>query len=239
MLIYYHALFKSIPILIALLFAFRIVCRWKVFGKMNLRPWTSLIPIISEYLVFKKTWKAWPFVVLLILAAVFGFIVQATAYVNIYLPIPYYVKSHMTILSIVCLMLIPILQYKHLAFAFGHDIGYVMGLLFLNPIFLGIMAFSKDRFHEELAALRGKELREYNKANRKLASRILSTVSAMVIIFTAIGYIGFVMFTEQQPAFIVSKTLTKTYEKTSGKITGEGEVVYTLKMRSADDVESL
>ena len=226
MLIYYHALFKSIPILIALLFAFRIVCRWKVFGKINLKPWTSLIPIVSEYLVFKKTWKAWPFVLLLILAAVFGFIVQATAYIDIYLPIPYYVKSHMTVLSIVCLMLIPILQYKHLAFAFGHDIGYVMGLLFLNPIFLGIMAFSKDSFHEDLAALRGKELREYNKVNRTLANRILSTVSAMVILFTAIGYIGFVMFTEQQPAFIVSRTLTKTYEKTSGKITGGGEVIY-------------
>ncbi|MGX8774449.1 MAG: clostripain-related cysteine peptidase [Bacillota bacterium] len=226
MLIYYHALFKSIPVLVVLMLLFRVVCRWKVFSKMNLRPWTSLIPGVSEFLMFRKTWKTWPFVVLLILAVVFGLIVQTTAYMNIYLPIPTYVKAHMTLISIVCLMLIPIFQYKHLAFAFGHDVGYMMGLLFLNPIFLGILAFSKDTFHEDLAALRGKELREHNKKHRTLGNRILSTVAAMVIMFSAAGYIGYVMLTEQQPAFMVKSHLSDVYEQTSGKVSGKGKVIY-------------
>ena len=226
MLIYYNALFNSVPTLVTLLLLFRMVCRWKVFSKMDLRPWISLIPIVSEYLVFKKTWKVWPFVVLIILAIVFGMTVQVTAYMDIYLPIPAYIKSRMAFISIICLILIPILMYKHLSFAFGHDIGYMMGLLFLNPIFLGIMAFSKDYFHEDLAALRGRELEKYNEANRTLLNKILSTVSALVIIFSAVGYIGYVMMTEQQPGYMIKDKISNIYSETSGKISGHSKVIY-------------
>ena len=236
MLIYYHALFNYVPVLIILLFLFRIVCRWKVFSKMGLRPWTSLIPFVSEYLVFRRTWKVWPFVVLLLLALVTSLTVEITAYTDAFFPIPTFVKSHMTLVSIACLMLIPMFQYKHLAFAFGHDVGYMMGLLFLNPIFLGIMAFSKDYFHEELAALKGKELREYNKNNRTLVNRILSVASVLVILSTAGTYIGHVLMTEQQPAFMIKSAISEKYDKTAGKVSGTGEVIYPAVDGVAQDV---
>ncbi len=226
MFFYSHAFYNFIPVLVGILILFRIVCRWRIFGKLSIRKWLCLIPVVSDYLVFKKTWKTWPFVVLLILAVAAGLAVQLTAYMNIYLPIPTYVKSRMTVISLVCIILITVLQYKHLAFTFGHDIGYLMGLLFLNPVFLGMLAFSKDTFHADLAAMQRKELKEYTRNNRTLTNRILSTVSALVILFASVGYIGYVMMTEQQPGFMVKHKLNSIYEKTSGKVNGDGKVIY-------------
>ena len=215
-----------VPVLVILVFLFTLVCRWRIFKKMGIRPWLSLIPVVREYKIFKRCWKAWPFVVLCALTVIFGSIVQTTAYIDITLPIPTYIKSNMMVLAIICLTAITVMMYKHLAFVFGHDIGYVMGLLFLNPIFLGLMAFSKNTFHEELAQLKGKEFKEYTLKNRTLTNRVLSAVCAVVIVCACLGYIGYVMFSEHQPGFLVEKKLSEIYEKTNGKVTGNGEVIY-------------
>ena len=215
-----------VPVLVILVFLFTLVCRWRIFKKMGLRPWLSLIPVVREYKIFKRCWKAWPFVLFAVLAAVFGSVVQTTAYMDINLPIPPFIKSNFMVLAIICLMIITVMMYKHLAFVFGHDIVYVMGLLFLNPIFLGLLAFSKNTFHEDLANLKGKEFKEYTLKNRTLTSRILSAVSAVLIVCTSLGYIGYVMFAEHQPGFLIEQNLSKTYNTTEGKVSGNGEVIY-------------
>ena len=217
-------IFIFILVMVAGLFG--IICRWRIFQRMGLRPWFSLIPILSEYKIFKRCWKVWPFIVLFILFIVFSQIVSATSYMDIYLPIPTYVKENFWILAIVCVIAIKVMMYKHMAFVFGHDIGFLMGLLFLNPIFIGIMAFSKNTFHEELARMTRKELREYTRTNRTLANKLISTVSAMVILFTSIGYIGYVMMTEQQPPFLVLNHLNEVYSTTAEKVSGRGKVIY-------------
>lgn len=215
-----------VPVLVILVFLFTLVCRWRIFKKMGLRPWLGLIPVVREYKIFKRCWKVWPFVLLAVLTAVFGSVVQTTAYMDLDLPIPPFIKSNFMVLAIICLMIITVMMYKHLAFVFGHDIGYVMGLLFLNPIFLGLLAFSKNTFHEELAHLKGKEFKEYTMTNRTLTNRILSAVSAVLIVCTSMGYIGYVMFAEHQPGFVIERNLSKTYKTTEGKVSGNGEVIY-------------
>ena len=226
MLFYSLSFVKYIPYLIGFVMLFRIVCRWRIFQKMNLRPWLCIIPVVSDYLTFKRCWRVRPFVILLVLTVVFGLYVQITGYLDINLPIPPYIKKNMMAFALICILAIKLLLYKHLAFAFGHDIGYVMGLIFLNPIFLGIMAFSKDSYHEELAQLRGKEFKEYTFHNRTLANRILSAVAAVIIVGASVGYISYVMLVEQQPAFLINKNLSETYDRTSGKVSGRGEVIY-------------
>jgi len=121
----------AIPISIGLVYLFIMVCRWFVFKKMNVHPFWSLMPVIREYKIFRKCWKVWPFVVLLAMAFAFAFFVRITGYIDFNLPIPAFIKSNMRVLSMVCLIAIHVLKCKRLAFAFGHDIGYMIGLLFL------------------------------------------------------------------------------------------------------------
>lgn len=220
------SIMDMIPILVMLVFLFTLVCRWRIFKKMGICPWLSLIPGVREYKIFKRCWKVWPFLVLLALTLLFGSVVQTTAYLDINLPIPPYIKSNFMVLSMICLFVITVMMYKHLAFVFGHDIIYVMGLLFLNPIFLGLLAFSKNTFHENLARLNSKELKEYTMKNRSLTNRILSAVSAVIIICTSLGYIGYVMFSEHQPGFLIDRNLSKIHKCTDGKVSGEGKVIY-------------
>ncbi|MBQ9015450.1 MAG: hypothetical protein IJ109_04955 [Firmicutes bacterium] len=205
----------------------RIVCRWQIFRKMRLRPWLSLIPGVREYSIFRRCWRVMPFLVLLALALNFYLIVQIGSYVNIDFAIPPVIRSRLLVLSLICLMIITIAMYKRLAFAFGHDIEYAMGLLYFNAVFLGLLAFSKKNvFQEERAQLRRKELRDYLSKSRNLRSKIVSVVSAIVIIFTSAGYIGNVLLHEQQPAFLVKAMLAEAYTDTSGKVSGKGKVIY-------------
>jgi len=230
----------AIPISIGLVYLFIMVCRWFVFKKMNVHPFWSLMPVIREYKIFRKCWKVWPFVVLLAMAFAFAFFVRITGYIDFNLPIPAFIKSNMRVLSMVCLIAIHVLKCKRLAFAFGHDIGYMIGLLFLPPLTWGLLAFSdKNTYKENRVKLEGQELKEYIKSRRTLVNRVLGTVTAMAIIFCAVGYIGHVMMKEQQPAFLIKNKLNEIYDATSGKISGQGEVIYPARDASTDNVNAV
>ena len=225
---------RFIPYFILLVFLFTLVCRWIVFKKMHIRPWISLIPFVREYKIFRKCWKVWPFLLLTLLAIAFAFFVQITGYLDINLAIPPYIKSNFRILALLCVLTIFVALYKRLAFAFGHDIGYLMGLLFLNPLFMGFLAFKKSNvFNEERTQLRGKELKEYLSKTRGLRNRILSTISAVVIAVAGVGFIGYVMVTEQQPGVLIKSELNKTYAKTAGNVSGHGPVIYPALEKNA------
>lgn len=226
MLFCFPDLNRILTVLIAVVLVFRALCRWRVFAKMGVRPWTALIPGVWQYQIYRKCWKARPFFLMLFLAAVSGLYVQITGYIDMDLPIPYYVKSRMTVFSIVCLMIITVAMYRRLAFAFGHDISYVMGLLFLNPIFMALIAFSGDTFHEEFAGIEGKEYVKYLKDHRSNAQKIVSAVSVVFVAAASAGYIASIMLTEQQPGLMVKRELNNVYEATSGKVSGRGEVIY-------------
>ena len=218
---------RVIPVIIVLIFLFRIVCRWKIFRKMGTRPWLSLIPGVREFFIFKRCARIAPFLILCGIAVLLILAAVVPGYIDFYLPLPSYIRDRMIPFAIVCLMVIVILMYKRLAFAFGHDIGYFMGLVFLNPIFLGILAFSKKKaFHPELAVIRGKEMREYSAQNRTLRTKIMSAVSAVILIATSVGYMGYVVMKEVQPAPLVRHVLSQTYDATEGKVSGMGHVVY-------------
>ena len=38
-----------VPVLVILVLLFSLVCRWRIFRKMGIRPWLSLIPVVREY----------------------------------------------------------------------------------------------------------------------------------------------------------------------------------------------
>ena len=110
-----------------------IVANWKIFTKAGEAGWKCLIPFYSQYIMYKITWNVTYFWVLLGIAVVSGIVAA--------LEIPVIG----TLLSIASGIL-GIIQLHKMSKAYGHDIGFTLGLIFLNPIFVLILAFGQSEY---------------------------------------------------------------------------------------------
>ncbi len=110
-----------------------IIASWKIFTKAGEDGWKCLIPFYNQYILYKITWDATYFWVILGIAVVSGIVTA--------LEIPVIG----TLLSIAS-GIIGIIQTHKMSKAYGHDIGFTLGLLFLNPIFILILAFGQSEY---------------------------------------------------------------------------------------------
>lgn len=135
---------------------FTLVCMWMIYEKLDIAGWKCLIPIYSLYVLFKRIYNVAAFwvccaacVVLCIgtgwiactavggvlsafnLPEVFGGITLA----NVLIPII------LIIAASIVLVVYSIIEYVKLSQAFGMGGAFAVGLIFLTPIFLGILAF--------------------------------------------------------------------------------------------------
>ncbi len=105
-----------------------VVANWRIFTKAGEAGWKSIIPFYNMYTMFKISWNPvmfWVLLAAMILAAILARIVAPVA----------------VILYIVCIV-ISVMQLYKFAKAFGQGIGFTIGLILLNPIFMLILAFS-------------------------------------------------------------------------------------------------
>ena len=98
-----------------------VIANWKIFTKAGEKGWKALIPIYNTIVLFKISGIT-PWLILGYLASV----------------IP-------GIGGLVCLG-ITIYVYGKLAQAFGKGVGFTLGLIFLNPIFVLILAFGDAEY---------------------------------------------------------------------------------------------
>lgn len=112
----------AITLAIAVLFGiFMIVVLWKIYKKAGKAGWTSLVPFYNQYVLSEITWgNGWYF--LLSFATIIP-------YIGVFITIAF-----------------AILSYIKLAKAFDKSDGFAIGLIFLNPIFLAILAFDKSQY---------------------------------------------------------------------------------------------
>lgn len=107
-----------ISILISL---FNIIIMWKIFKKAGKPGWASLIPIYNIYVLFEITWgNGWIF--LSMLAAI----------------IP--------VIGWIIVLVINIITYVKLSKSFGKSGAFAVGLIFLNIIFMAILAFDSSKY---------------------------------------------------------------------------------------------
>ena len=100
---------------------FSIIVTWKVYEKANKPGWASLIPFYNNYILDEMTWgNGWLF--LLSLSAVVPFVGSSVAIV------------------------MHVLTSIKLAKAFGKSTGFAFGLIFLNIIFMAILAFGDSTY---------------------------------------------------------------------------------------------
>lgn len=111
-----------------LLIAVTIIANWKINEKAGEPGWSALIPFYSNYIRCKITWgNGWLFLIPIVCGLVTS--------------VP--VLGFIAIIVAICFTVMTL--YK-LSCSFGHDIGYTLGLMFFNTIFVLILGFGKDEY---------------------------------------------------------------------------------------------
>ena len=114
-----------------------VVANWMIFSKADEGGWKALIPIYTQYIMYKISWSPVMFAVVMILSLVSGFLSSSD-------------NSILAIVSMVASLASAvingiILNIK-LARSFGRGVGFILGLIFLNPIFMLILAFGSSQY---------------------------------------------------------------------------------------------
>ena len=132
---------------IYLVFAFiwwllQIIANWNIFTKAGEAGWKGIIPVYSDYISYKIAWQPSYFWLVFVLGIITS-VANGMADPN---------GPNTTILLIVSLIriilaIISILYCIKLSRAFGHGIGFAIGLIFLQPIFMLILGFGNDPYY--------------------------------------------------------------------------------------------
>ena len=131
-------LLGGIYMILALVWWFlQIIANWNIFTKAGEAGWKSLIPIYGDYISYKIVWQTSYFWLSFILGIVASYISSANLNESMFLALI------VTLLRIV-LVVINIMYCIKLSRAFGHGIGFAIGLILLQPIFLLILGFGSD-----------------------------------------------------------------------------------------------
>lgn len=115
-------------VVILVLWALLVVANWKIFTKAGKPGWASLVPFYKTYVEFDAFWGEtkyfWFWLVSCFCAAipVLGWILMVA---NVVIGI--------------------MLNHKK-SQAFGHDVGFTLGLFFLPNVFSLILGFNKDKY---------------------------------------------------------------------------------------------
>lgn len=130
---------------VVFIFALSLIGKFFIFEKMGMPGWKSLIPIYSDYLLFRELIGSgyfWGYIASALLAG------SCSALVTIGV-----VSGVMEFLFIItavaaCTVTIAIqIKLAHsLSKSFGHGIGYTFGLVFIEPIMLMILGLGNNRY---------------------------------------------------------------------------------------------
>lgn len=128
-----------------LIFAFvwwilQIIANWNIFTKASEAGWKSLIPIYGDYVSYKIAWQTSYFWLNFILGILLSYVSNANLNESMFL-------SLIVILLKIALTVINIMYCVKLARAFGRGIGFAIGLILLQPIFLLILGFGSDQYY--------------------------------------------------------------------------------------------
>ena len=140
----------TIHLILNLLWVRTIICLWMIFSKAWRHCWEALIPIWNVYVYFniagRKNWF-WVF-----------FIMPILLIISLVLQSPWDSWDNKVLIEValwfigILMYIIPlvtsILVQFWLAKKFGKWVGFWFWLLFLNPIFIGILAFDDSTYNE-------------------------------------------------------------------------------------------
>lgn len=123
-----------------------IIAEWKIFTKAGKPGWHSIIPVLSTYDLFDLCWSKQMGIVGAVISAI-GILVGG---LSSYLQNLQQQQGSMVAMLIACagiaLLVVSVIGMWKLAKAFGHGVGFFLGLVFLPNIFTLILGFGASDY---------------------------------------------------------------------------------------------
>jgi len=113
----------------------QVIAYWRIFSKAGEPGWKSLIPFYNTYTQYQLTWDVKWFFLLVVCVILNLFFADSEGALS-------FVASAATLIS----GAISIVSSYKLSLAFGHGMGFALGLFFLNPIFMLILGFGESQY---------------------------------------------------------------------------------------------
>ena len=116
----------TISIIAIVYYVLLVIAQWKIFTKAGEAGWKSIIPILNGHVLYRICWKPsmfWICVVAAIFAGIFNSMQNSLAAI-------------IALILYIVVAVISIIQYFKLSKAFVHGVGFAIGLILLNPIFM-------------------------------------------------------------------------------------------------------
>ena len=117
-----------------------IIANWRIYEKAGESGWWSLIPILNGHVAYKIAWH--PFFYWITFACLFGVEFLSTMQFKSGVSMPLAAMA----LSLAS-AIISIVYNVKLSKAFGHGIGFAVGLIFLPVIFIPILGFGDSIYY--------------------------------------------------------------------------------------------
>ncbi|MBQ9632917.1 MAG: hypothetical protein IJV04_08420 [Lachnospiraceae bacterium] len=117
----------------------KIIAWWKIFEKAGEGGWKALIPFYNYYTQLKISWDA----------SIFWVIIGLGIATTVLSAVASDEGSMLSVVAGVCSLAVCVLSIMataKLSSAFGHGIGFTIGLIFLNPIFVLILGLGESRY---------------------------------------------------------------------------------------------
>lgn len=120
------------------------ICWWRIFSKSNEKGWKSLIPGYSLITQLSIAGTSFMIAIPLIVFICSIFVIKLPYLGDSILIILKLIRNPITIIIWdIYLLIFWIIKNLKLADIFDKGIGFAIGLIILNPIFIGILAFNK------------------------------------------------------------------------------------------------
>lgn len=127
------------------LFVLQIAAFWFLFVKANVSGWKSIIPIYSEYNIYKIVWKPKFYGLYLLLLIANGALAAMLSGADYYSGNTIFLTAARYIVVLFCF----VLQFffcRHLALSYGKGTGFAIGLFFLYPVFILILGLGRSKY---------------------------------------------------------------------------------------------
>ena len=126
-------------------FFLQVISLWFLFEKANVAGWKVIIPIYNIYKMYQIVWKTKFFGLEFALLIVRNVILYLIKNVFVTGAFSMVLSAVHTILLLLCCV-IDFFFCRHIAFSYGKGTGFAVGLFFLYPIFILILALGNSRF---------------------------------------------------------------------------------------------